>query len=132
MSYLTDRLPQYADDLLDFVKKEMNLRNDADLCRLMGINQATMSRIRHQKPHKQTGAVARIGDPHILALYDSTGFSIEQLRSVLHRKEFKRQTPAPFELVQKRLAEDNALMSERQRQYRESIKNKPTPEPQNA
>lgn len=123
MPFLTDRLKQYPADLFDFIKKEMNLKNDAELSRLMGINQATLSRMRYQVPHSKNNAPARVASQHLLALYDGTGISIEELRTVLFRQEFVKQAVTPREVAQAKIKADNAIMAERQRIYRESIKN---------
>lgn len=126
MSFLTDNMKQYPNEFFDFIKVEMDLKNDAQLSRLMGINQATLCRLRYQTPHSTNNTIPRVNDSHMLSLYDATGLSIEILRSKLYQHEFKKPALTPHEIVQRRLAEENEVMAERQRAYRESIKNETT------
>jgi len=94
---------------------------------MIGINQATVSRLRSNTPHNSNCmSMPRVSDTHLLALYDATGMSIEQLRGKLYLKEFTKPLLTPHEIIQRRLKAENEVMAEKQRRYRESIKNDPT------
>ena len=121
MSALTIRLQQYPNEFFDFVKEEMDLKNDAALARLMNVNQATMSRLRHHVAHNQTSTPPRITDTHILSLYDATGMSIELLRSKLYNQEFVKPLLSPHEIVRRRRKAEKEDTAEKQRLFRESI-----------
>lgn len=62
--------------MLNHVLAHMKLKNDAALCRLLGVNPPVISKIRHGK--------LSIGPLMLLRLHDQTGLSIAQLRSWLY------------------------------------------------
>lgn len=116
-------MKQHVVEFLDYIKSEMALKNDAELARLIGINHATLTRLRYQVPHNANSTIPRVNDTHLLALYDATGMTIEHLRSKLYQREFVKPLLTPHEVVQRRLKEENEVMAERQRIFRENIKN---------
>lgn len=123
MAFLTANLKQYPNEFFDYIKAEMDLKNDASLARLMSINHATLCRMRTGTPHSKNNSIPKVSDSHILALYDATGMTIEHLRSKLYQQEFVKPLLTPHEIVQRRLKADNEVMAERQRLFRESLKN---------
>lgn len=113
MTKLTDNLKQYPHMFFNWIMKEMCLENDAELARLMEINQSTISRIRSGASHPANNKLIRVADAHILQLYDATGFSIEQLRSVLYQTKFERDiTPAYVRKQMKHRDDERTLLDE--------------------
>lgn len=83
---LTDGLPQYPNILLNHLLAMLNLRNDAQLAKRLGIHQTQMSRFRNQ-----SGRTFELTPGHILAIYDATGLSVERVREILYQRPFPRR-----------------------------------------
>jgi len=73
MAEMREMLPQH--DLLDILKDELDLKNDAALAEELDIPPPVLSKIRHGK--------LAINATHILKIYDATGWSIEKIRGYL-------------------------------------------------
>jgi transcriptional regulator with XRE-family HTH domain len=61
--------------LFTYLKKKHDLKNSAELAKFLGVSPALLSKIRH-------GAKAYSGD-FILAVYDATGMTIEEIRKLI-------------------------------------------------
>jgi plasmid maintenance system antidote protein VapI len=70
--------------LLDTIKREMELPNDAHLARLLGVPASAISKIRYG-----TSAVTA---EFILKVYDATQWSIEDIRSLLPYANPRKQS----------------------------------------
>ena len=66
-------MPDHA--LLDAIRDEFELKNDAALSKLLGIQPPVISKIRHGK--------VLISPGHILRIYDATKWSIDKIRGYL-------------------------------------------------
>jgi plasmid maintenance system antidote protein VapI len=73
MAEMREMLPQ--NDLLDILKDELDLKNDAALAEELGVPPPVLSKIRHGK--------LAINANHILKIYDASGWSIEKIRGYL-------------------------------------------------
>jgi len=61
--------------LFKFLKKEYSLKNSAELAKFLGVSPAALSKIRHGvKPYTAE---------FILAVYDATELSIEEIRRLI-------------------------------------------------
>lgn len=72
----TDEEIQYdPNNLLDVVIKQLNLKNDASLSRLLEVAPPVISKIRHGR--------LPVGASVLIRLHELTGLSIKELRSLL-------------------------------------------------
>lgn len=67
---------QNSNALLDAVIQKLELRNDIQMARKLGLSAPQVSKLRHQK--------SRVTGDILLRMYDATGMSIEQLRGYLY------------------------------------------------
>ncbi|MGI9136142.1 MAG: hypothetical protein ACR2JS_03660 [Candidatus Nanopelagicales bacterium] len=73
MTEMREMLPQH--DLLDILKDELQLKNDAALAKELEVPPPVLSKIRHGK--------TPITPMLILKIYDASGWSIEKIRGYL-------------------------------------------------
>lgn len=71
------------DGLFDAIIKQLNLRNDAALSRLLNVAPPVISKIRHRK--------LTVGASLLIRMNEITGWSIKELRALMgdHRAKFQ-------------------------------------------
>jgi hypothetical protein len=74
-----DPRPQDPNRLLDFLQANLQLKNDAQLSRTIGVAPPVLSKLRHKR--------LQVNAAFLVAAYDATGLSINDLRSVLYHTE---------------------------------------------
>jgi plasmid maintenance system antidote protein VapI len=70
--------------LLDTIKRELDIHNDAHLARLLKAPPSAISKIRY--------GTSTITAEFILKVYDATGWSIEDIRSLLPYANTRKQS----------------------------------------
>lgn len=65
--------------LLDFLKKEYQLKNDAALAKALGVKSPTISKLRANKHN--------VSAEMIIIIHKKTGMSIEDIESFLEKKD---------------------------------------------
>lgn len=81
---MTEQEPQFGYEpnrLLDTLIKEMQLKNDAALCRMLQIGPPLISKIRHRRLPVSASILIR--------MHETTGRSIRELREVLGDRRAK-------------------------------------------
>ena len=63
-----------VDGLLDFIKEELNCKNDYALSIQLGVSHALISRLRHDN--------GKIGAALLLKIHDRTGVSCDNIRKI--------------------------------------------------
>lgn len=82
--------PQYdPNHLLNVLLERMQLKNDAALCRLLGVQPPLISKIRSRR--------LPVGSAMLLRMHEETGLSVRELRALMgDRREKFRLSPAHF------------------------------------
>lgn len=75
--------------LLDALIKKMNLRNDAQLCRALGVSPPVISKIRHRR--------IPVGGALLILMHETSGLTITELRHLMGDRRGKhRISPEQF------------------------------------
>ncbi|MCG2584279.1 hypothetical protein [Massilia sp. TS11] len=73
--------------LLDTIIKKMQLKNDAELCRLLEVQPPIISKIRHRK--------LAVGATILLRMHEKSDISIKELKELTAAAAATPPTPAP-------------------------------------
>jgi hypothetical protein len=72
-------------NLIDILTKKLNLKNDAALCRMLGIFPPVISKIRHRR--------LPVGASLLIRMHEVSGLSIADLRSMMgDRRKYYRSS----------------------------------------
>ena len=82
--------PHYdPNHLLNMLRERLQLKNDAALCRLLGVQPPLISKIRRRR--------LPVGAAMLLRMHEETGLSVKELRALMgDRREKFRLSPVHF------------------------------------
>ncbi|CAN5361591.1 hypothetical protein BH11PSE11_BH11PSE11_20480 [soil metagenome] len=82
---MLNETPEDADydpnPLLDLLIEKLKLKNDAALCRMLGVSPPVISKMRHR--------VLRVGSSMLIRMHEESGMSIRELRELMGDRRTK-------------------------------------------